>query len=144
MTIQGAFTMAPDQDSEPTTMEAKLLYLERLEHGSSNVPPPQLDLQCQWKITNCVGVRISSAHVPTAPPPFTTKDATTGQLIQDLTTILAKEPFCIAEPGWSRWFVDVLLSIMIPKADKSLQAAPSYRRNRGGFDGGRYHREKQV
>lgn len=82
-------------------MEARLLWLE-------NVGPQRAAGGKDWIITNGTGIAISQAQIPQVPLPLFTVDSDRRNLIEDLTAVLAKPPFCIAKPGWSSWFVETV------------------------------------
>ena len=79
-------------------MEARLLCLE-------NVGTPREDFRRGWVIANGTGIAISQAQIPQMPAPLYTADGDRTHLIQELTAVLAEAPFCVAEPGYSQWFV---------------------------------------
>lgn len=82
-------------------MEARLLWLE-------NVGPQRAADRKDWIIANGTGIAISQAQIPQEPPPLFAVDSNRRNLIEDLTAMLAKLPFRIAEPGWSSWFVETV------------------------------------
>ena len=82
-------------------MEARLLTLETT--GS-----PKSANSLTWFIANGTGLPISSAQIPTSPPPLFTEENTNRGLIEFFTAKLAQSVFAVEEHGWSKWLLSKL------------------------------------
>ena len=82
-------------------MEARLLTLETT--GS-----PKSANSLTWFIANGTGLPISSAQIPTSPPPLFTEENTNRGLIEFFTAKMAQPVFAVEEHGWSKWLLSKL------------------------------------